>query len=182
MNSEFRRYINILEAHDKAFRVDLPYNRGDLAPVMSKATLDLHYGKLHKNYVDKALDGLDYEWNIAGAELHNLLFAQFRAPHTSNKPTGASLLLLEEKWETYEDFQQAFEDAALGIQGSGWCYLSTNGEIKTIPNHKSTKGIVLIADMWEHAYILDYGSDKKKYIENFWKIVDWNIVNARMDI
>ena len=84
--SDFRRYIHILEAHDKAYRIDLPYGRDDLDPAMSKETLDLHYGTLHKNYVDKALDGIDYEWNIAGAELHNKFFEQLRAPNTPNKP------------------------------------------------------------------------------------------------
>ena len=179
--SDFRKYIQILEAHDKAYRIDLPYGRGDLAPAMSKNTLDLHYGILHKNYVDKALDGIDYEWNIAGADLHNKFFEQFRAPSTPSKLTGASQNLIEEKWGDKNDFQRAFEEQALNVKGSGWCYLSTKGEIKTIQNHKSTKGIALIIDMWEHAYVLDYGSKKKDYLKNFWKIVNWEVVNTRIE-
>lgn len=179
--SDFRKYIHILEAHDKAYRIDLPYGREDLAPSMSKETLDLHYGTLHKNYVEKALDGIDYEWNIAGAELHNKFFEQLRAPSTPNKPTGASLALIEENWGDQNDFRRAFTESASSIKGAGWCYLSTKGEIKTIQNHKSTKGIALILDMWEHAFVLDYGSDKQKYINNFWRIVDWNVVNTRIE-
>ena len=179
--NQFRKYIHIVEARDKAYRIDLPYGKDELDPVMSKDTLDLHYGKLHKNYVDKALDGIDYEWNIAGVELHNLFFAQFRAPNTPNKPTDASQLLIKEKWNDYNDFQEIFTEQALNIKGSGWCYLSTKGDIKIIQNHKSTKGVALILDMWEHAWALDYGADKEKYVKKFWKIVDWNVINTRIE-
>lgn len=178
--SDFRRYIHILEAHDKAYRVDLPYNKEDLSPVISKDALDLHYNKLHKGYVDRALDGIDFEWNIAGAELHNLLFSQFKAPQAGNKPTGSSLLLIEKHWKDFDNFKERFTDEALSIKGSGWCYLSKSGEIKTIKNHKSTAGVALIVDMWEHAYVLDYGSDKQKYIDSTWRIIDWTIINARI--
>src|SRR5690606_20504725 len=96
------------------------------------------------------------------------------------KPNGASLLLIEDKWNDFDAFKKEFSEVALGIKGSGWCYLSKNGSIKVIPNHKSTKGIALLLDMWEHAYILDYGSDKQKYINSFWKIIDWNKINERI--
>lgn len=179
--TDFRRYIHILEAHDRAYRIDLPYDKTELSPSMSKETIDLHYGTLHKNYVDKALDGIDYEWNIAGAQLHNKFFEQFRTYYTPNKPSGASRILIEENWSDYDDFRAAFTESALGIKGSGWCYLSTNGEIKIIPNHKATKNIALIVDMWEHAYVLDYGSQKEKYLNNFWRIINWDVVSTRIE-
>ena len=178
---DFRRYIHILEAHDKAYRIDLAYKRNDLEPVMSKETLDLHYGILHKNYVDKALDGINYDFNLAGVELHNLYFAQFRIPVFNNKPHGASLNIIEGEYNNYDNFRKTFTEQALNITGSGWAYLTTKGEIKTIQNHKRTKKVGLIIDIWEHAYILDYGSDKEKYIKNFWRIIDWNIINARIE-
>ena len=180
-STEFRQYIQILEAHDKAYRIDLPYKRNELEPVLSAATIDLHYGTLHKNYVDKALDGINYEFSLAGAELHNLYFAQFRAPSTSNRPHDASLNLIEREYGNYDNFRRTFKEQAITIAGSGWACLTTKGEIKTIQNHKSTKGIALIIDMWEHAYILDYDANKEKYVDNFWKIVDWSIVNARIE-
>lgn len=178
---DFRKYIHILEAHEKAFRIDLPYNMDELEPVISKETLELHYGTLHKNYVDKALDGINYEFSLAGAELHNLYFAQFRAPISSNKAHGASLHLIEKEYGSEDDFRSTFEEQARNIKGSGWAYITTKGEIKTIQNHKRTKKVGLIIDMWEHAYILDYGSDKDKYIKNFWRIINWSIINARME-
>lgn len=182
MNTQdFRQYIHILEAHDEAYRIDLPYAMHELEPVMSEATLKLHYGTLHKNYVDKALRGENYEFNLAGLELHNLFFAQLRAPTSNNKPHGASLNLIEQEYKNEDDFRRTFTEHALSITGSGWIYLTTKGEIKTIQNHKRTKKVGLIIDMWEHAYLLDYGSDKEKYIKNFWRIIDWNIINARIE-
>jgi len=179
--TDFRQYIHIIEAHDNAYRIDLPYGRDELAPVLSKDTIDLHYGTLHKNYVDKALAGINYDFSLAGTELHNLYFAQFRAPTSNNRPHGVSLNLIEGEYDDYANFRTTFAEQALAIKGSGWAYLTTKGEIKTIQNHKRTKKVGLIIDMWEHAYILDYGSDKEKYIKNFWRIIDWNIINARIE-
>ena len=68
----------------------------------------------------------------------------------------------------------------MGIQGSGWVYLAKNGTIKTIPNHATRGDIVLLVDWWEHAWALDYKSDKAKYLDNIWKILDWDKVNIRI--
>ena len=65
------------------------------------------------------------------------------------------------------------------IQGSGWVYLSQVGTIKTIPNHEVRNDILLLIDWWEHAFILDYGSDKKKYLKETWKIINWNVISTR---
>ena len=70
----------------------------------------------------------------------------------------------------------------MGIQGSGWVYLSKSGKIKTIVNHEVKKDIVLLIDWWEHAWALDYQSDKKKYLENQWKIINWNHINEQTTI
>ena len=179
--TDFRQYIHILEAHEEAYRIDLPYNMDELDPVISENTLQLHYGTLHKNYVEKALAGINYEFNLAGLELHNLFFSQLRAPSANNKPHGASLNLIQGEYNDYANFCATFTEQALAITGSGWAYLTTKGEIKTIQNHKRTKKVGLIIDMWEHAYILDYGSEKDKYVKNFWRIIDWNIINARIE-
>ena len=65
----------------------------------------------------------------------------------------------------------------MGIQGSGWAYMDTKGSIKTITNHKVVNNIALLVDWWEHAWALDYQADKNKYLNNIWKIIDWNVVN-----
>ena len=69
----------------------------------------------------------------------------------------------------------------MGIQGSGWIYLDTNGNIKTIQNHKVVDNVAMIVDWWEHAWALDYQHDKTKYLKNIWKIINWDIVNERIN-
>ena len=66
------------------------------------------------------------------------------------------------------------------IQGSGWLYLAKNGQLKSIKNHQKRTDIVLIIDMWEHSYQQDYGSDKSRYLDNIWRIIDWDAVNRRL--
>jgi Fe-Mn family superoxide dismutase len=72
------------------------------------------------------------------------------------------------------------KEEALKIQGSGWIYLNRSGQIKTIKNHAERKDIALLIDMWEHSWTLGYGSDKKKYLDNIWKIINWERVNRRI--
>ena len=84
----------IEEAKAHYTQAKLPYNKQDLVPVMSKDTLDYHYGKLYKGYVDKANKGEGGDFQIAGAFLHSLYFPQFKKPGGSNKPTGASAELI----------------------------------------------------------------------------------------
>jgi Fe-Mn family superoxide dismutase len=70
----------------------------------------------------------------------------------------------------------------MGIQGSGWVYLADNGKIKTIVNHEIRQDIILLIDWWEHAWALDYQSDKKKYLQNQWKIINWNLISSRIGL
>ena len=83
-------------------------------------------------------------------------------------------------YASYDDFKEKFEKVAMGIQGSGWVYLARNGDIKTIKNHQIKSDIVLLIDWWEHAWALDYQHDKKRYLTNQWKIINWDIINARL--
>jgi superoxide dismutase len=68
----------------------------------------------------------------------------------------------------------------MGIQGSGWVYLAKDGKIKTIVNHEIKDDIVILVDWWEHAWALDYQVDKKGYLNNQWKIMDWSTINTRI--
>jgi Fe-Mn family superoxide dismutase len=161
-------------------RVKLSYELKDLEPSVSEDTMNYHYGKLYKAYCDRYNAGEgDADFNEAGAYLHSIYFSQFQAPSTS-KPTGAILELIETHFKSWDKFQQEFEKAAMAIQGSGWVYLARDGEIKTIKNHQIKKDIVILIDWWEHAFALDYQADKKGYLKNQWKIIDWPIINARL--
>ena len=171
----------LTESKEKLELVKLPYAKTALSPVMSKSTIDYHYGKLAKGYVDRFNKGEgDNSFNIAGAYLHNLFFPQLRAPRTTNKPTGNIKSLIERKFKTFENFKEEFAEKAMKLQGSNWIYLSKNGAIKTIPNHQKRTDIALLIDWWEHAWAIDYGADKAKYLKNIWKIINWDVVNQRL--
>jgi Fe-Mn family superoxide dismutase len=164
---------------DKLVQLSLPYSRTDLESVMSKETIDYHFASLYKAYVDRYNKGEgDRDFNEAGAFLHNIYFNQFQSPSSSNNPNGAILELIEDKFKSFEAFKEEFAKVAMAIQGSGWVYLAKNGTIKTIVNHQIKEDIVLLVDWWEHAWALDYQADKKKYLENQWKIINWEVING----
>lgn len=179
---DLRQIIDIVESKSskKLELKDLKYSKSALAPVISSKNLDNHYEKLAQGYVDRYNDGEgDPVFNEAGAFLHNIYFEQFRGPKTNNKPTGAVSDLINRKYSNFSRFKDEVKKAAMGIQGSGWVYLSKSGEIKTIKNHAKRSDIKLLIDWWEHAWYMDYGTDKRKYLDNIWRIIDWNVINSR---
>ena len=91
------------------------------------------------------------------------------------------LELFESKYDSFNNFKSRFTGEAMGIQGSGWIYIDTKGDIKTIQNHKMVDNVAMIIDWWEHAWALDYQHDKAKYLKNIWKIINWDIVNERIN-
>jgi Fe-Mn family superoxide dismutase len=101
-------------------------------------------------------------------------------PKSGNKPNGISLSVINKKYGSFDKFKDELKQTAMKIQGSGWVYMAKNGEIKTITNHQIKTDIALLIDWWEHAWAKDYGANKSKYLENIWKIINWDKVNARM--
>jgi len=178
-----RDIITILEGKDKPQDIEiinLNFTDKDVSPVLSAATIDLHYGKLAHGYADRYNKGEgDKDFNYAGVFLHNLLFTQFREVRNNNQPTGPIKTFIDKKFSDWDNFKDQFAEEAMKIQGSGWVYLSHSGAIKTIKNHEVRSDILLIVDWWEHAFLLDYGSDKKKYLQEQWKIINWNVISTR---
>ena len=159
----------------------LPYPRDGLEPSISKDTINYHYGHLYKAYVDRYNKGEgDPKFNRAGAFLHNILFTQYKEPTRNNLPFGAIEDFIIDHFKSFDKFTKAFEEVAMKIQGSGWVYLARDGKIKTIVNHEIKQDIVLLVDWWEHAWALDYKADKKAYLHNQWRIINWNVVNNRL--
>ena len=184
MQQEIRQNLDLLEASTRPAKLEttpLPYGERDLEPVMSKDTINYHYEHLAKGYAKRYNAGEgNANFNRAGSFLHNKFFPQLRAPKGANRPRGAVLELIESNFKTYEDFREEFKKVAMGIQGSGWVYLSTGGTIKTIANHAVRTDICVLVDWWEHAWALDYQSDKERYLDNIWKIIDWEVCNQRL--
>lgn len=162
-------------------RIKLSYAMDDLSPSMSESTMEYHFGKLYKAYCDRYNSGEgDADFNEAGAYLHSIYFAQFKPADGVNKPSGDILSFIEQHHKSWDRFKTEFEKEAMKIQGSGWIYLAKDGEIKTIKNHQIKKDIVILVDWWEHAWALDYQANKKSYLSNQWKIIDWSIITARL--
>lgn len=178
-----RDIIDLLEDKSKPKDIEiipLNFTDSEVSPVLSKETIDLHYGKLAHGYADRYNNNEgDKDFNYAGVFLHNLLFTQFREVRNNNKPNGPMMGFINKHFTSYENMKDKFEEEAMKIQGSGWIYLADNGSIKTIKIHEVRSDILLLIDWWEHAWLLDYGSDKKKYLKEQWKIINWNVINTR---
>ena len=184
MQPDLRKLTDLVEASTRPAKLEttpLPYGPKDLMPVMSADTINYHFEHLAKGYAKRYNAGEgNADFNRAGSFLHNKFFPQLRPPKGANRPRGAVLALIEEHFKTYEDFKEQFKEAAMKIQGSGWVYLSTGGNIKTIANHAVRTDICVLVDWWEHAWALDYQSDKEAYLNNIWKIIDWDVCNDRL--
>jgi superoxide dismutase, Fe-Mn family len=182
--SDLKQFISEVESKkDKLFLTPLPYGRDELSPVMSKETIDYHYGTLAKAYVDRYNKGEgDPKFNEAGAFLHNIFFPQLKQPSGSNRPFGASAEFIDKHFGSFDKLKESFESVSMGIQGSGWVYLARNGQIKTITNHAIRQDIILLVDWWEHAWALDYQADKQKYLKNLWRTINWSVINDRLNL
>ena len=181
----FIRYVSLNEGKSPKTLVQtkLPYAKDDLEPSMSEDSINYHYGKLYKAYVTRFNDGEgDPDFNEAGAFLHDLYFTQFQAPTSSNTPDGSAGEFITKHYKTFDNFKDKFQKEAMAVQGSGWVYLARDGKIKTIKNHEIKMDIVLLIDWWEHSFQFDYGSDKKRYLMNQWKIINWNVISSRVGL
>tara|TARA_B100000902_G_scaffold398633_1_gene466141 strand:+ start:310 stop:858 length:549 start_codon:yes stop_codon:yes gene_type:complete len=176
--------MEVTEKEQELSLEKLPYNTGDLSPVLSKDNVDYHYNVLSKGYVDRYNAGEgDPDFNYGGAKLHNLWWTQLKKPAGSNTPSGSILELIKDKYSDYKKFQEELVKTAMGIQGSGWVYLSKKGELKTTPNQSFKKDILMPIDMWEHSFS-DYTTEgkecKKKYLTSVMKIINWEVINNRL--
>lgn len=178
MDSNFSKIFEQTSAQKEIKQIALPVPRSDLSPVLSKENIDIHYGVLYRKYVDKSHEGAGAFFK-AGAQLHTLFFEQLQSPVTGNQPTGEIKDLIEKRFDSYAQFRTEIIEKSLELQGSGWSYLSTSGTIKLIHNHEYKPDILLLIDLWEHSYFTDYGADREKYLKNFFRIIDWSVINSR---
>ena len=183
----------------------LPYSVDALAPVISPLTIDYHYGKHEKAYIDtlnKLIESTDYEnmelediikksegklFNQASqAWNHILYFFQF-SPTGKREPSGKLLEKIEEQFGSFEEFKKKFEDAGATLFGSGWAWLSKDGEGTLFITQGSnavnplTDGLtpIMTFDVWEHAYYLDYQNRRPEYLSRLWDIIDWDVIEQR---
>lgn len=185
----------------------LPYAIDALQPVISATTIDYHYGKHEKAYIDtlnSLIEGTEYEDmplediivknegklfnNAAQAWNHIFYFFQFN-PDGMKEPTGALREKIESTFGSLEEFKKRFVEAGTTLFGSGWVWLSAdaNGDLRITQGQNAanpmTEGLrpLLTFDVWEHAYYLDYQNRRAAYLDSLWDIVDWDIIMTRYE-
>ncbi len=184
----------------------LPYAKNALEPFISEKTIEFHYGKHHQTYVDKVnnlIAGTEFE-NASlediirkaaggifnnGAQVwnHTFYFSQFN-PDGCKEPKDELKAAIETKFGSFDAFKEEFTQAAVTLFGSGWAWLVKNekGELEIVQTSnagnplRDGKTPLLTCDVWEHAYYLDKQNARPKYVEDFWKIVDWKIIAERL--
>ncbi|MCS7108120.1 MAG: superoxide dismutase [Sulfolobales archaeon] len=189
----------------------LPYSYESLEPYISREQLRIHYEIHHKAYVDganKILQMMDearrenrsfdvkaalkvLSFNIGGHVLHSIYWNSM-APKSrgGDRPGGRLEDKIVEDFGSLDRFKQEFTEAALTVEGSGWAaltYCRQTGRliIMQIEKHNTNVypmfQILLVVDAFEHAYYIDYRNDRKKYLENWWNIVNWGFTAERYE-
>ena len=182
----------------------LPYAKDALEPQMSRETLDYHYGKHHKAYVDKvnsliggtefgdaSLEELVAEsageiFNNAAQVWNHTFFWNCLSPRRQSPGREISRAL--EALGGFESFQTQFDQAASGLFGSGWTWLvkDARNTLKIMTTSNANTPLrdghvpLLTCDMWEHAYYIDHRNDRAAYLKNFWPLVNWEFVAANL--
>lgn len=183
----------------------LPYSPDALAPVISEETVNFHWGKHEQNYIDTTnalIEGTEYQDmsleeiieksdgklfnNASQAWNHIFYFLQFM-PGGQKEPSGALLQQIENQFGSFESFKEKFVEAGATLFGSGWVWLSADDKGSLIitaaknADNPLTQGLrpLLVFDVWEHAYYLDYQNLRKDYLNKLWDIVDWSIIEIR---
>ncbi len=183
----------------------LPYEHDALEPAISKETVDYHYGKHEKAYIDnlnRLIKGTEYEdeelediithssgalFNNASQAWNHIFYFFTFSPDGRREPTGELRKAIDRDFGSFEKFKEAFVEAGVGLFGSGWVWLSRDEKGKLLitqgPNagNPLTDGLtpLLTFDVWEHAYYLDYKNRRADALARLWDIIDWEIVEGR---
>ena len=183
MTLHFIKSLSESKDSREIYQDKLKFGKDEFAPVMSEATIKYHFDGLAAKYSERYNAGEgDPDFNYGGAMLHNIFFANLIPPQAANKPTGISKSIIDDVYGDFDKFKAAVEKEFMAAQGSNWIYMDTAGKLHTIHNHEYRKGmkIALLIDAWEHAWALDYHQDKAKYLTNIWRIINWDVVDIRL--
>ena len=183
----------------------LPYEMNALEPNISAKTLEFHYGKHHQAYITKLnnlIPGTKFENasletmimeaegpifnNAAQVWNHTFYFSALKLDKSS-EPQKQVATAIKSSFGSIAEFKDAFTKAAATLFGSGWVWLvkSAEGKLEIIQESNAgnplRKGLkpILTCDVWEHAYYLDYQNKRPDYINAFWNLIDWDVVEKR---
>ncbi|MEM0909630.1 MAG: Fe-Mn family superoxide dismutase [Pseudomonadota bacterium] len=183
----------------------LPYEKNALEPHISAETLDFHYGKHHATYVTKLnglIDGTDFAdksleeivkssdggiFNNAAQIWNHTFYWNSLSPTGGGEPTGALADAISAKWGSFDEFKAAFNDKAVNNFGSSWTWLikTADGSLDIINTTNAGTPItqdgispLVVVDLWEHAYYIDYRNVRPDYLSGFWSLVNWEFASA----
>jgi len=188
---------------------ELRYGYDALEPHYSAELLELHHSKHHAAYVkgiNATINDLreartrgDYSainmlqknmaFHLSGHVLHSIFWRNL-SPDGGGDPTGRFADALNSAFDGPDRFREHMSKAALSIQGSGWAALSWEPVgstliVEQVFDHQGNSGSgtipLLVLDMWEHAFYLQYRTDKQKWVDSYWELVDWQNVTDRFD-
>jgi len=186
---------------------ELAYDYSALAPSISGTIMELHHSKHHQAYVTGANTAIaqlaeardsgslvyvnklekDLAFNLGGHVNHSIFWTNM-SPNGGDKPVGELASAIDDFFGSFDKFQAHFAATAMGVQGSGWSVLAWDsiGQRLIIQqffdqqaNFAAGTVPILMLDVWEHAYYLDYQNVRADYVKAFWNIVDWANVQAR---
>ncbi len=182
----------------------LPYAKDALAPHISEETLEYHYGKHHKTYVDKlnaAVEGSEYEgkslediiktsngglFNNSAQVWNHTFYWNCLSPNGGGEPSGKIADAIKESFGSFDKFKEEFTNSAIGNFASGWTCLvkKSDGSVAIVNTDDAETTLtdesvttLLTVDVWEHAYYIDYRNARPKYLEAFWALVNWEFAN-----
>jgi len=186
----------------------LPFDRSALEPTISAETIDFHYGKHHRAYVDN-LNRLtaDTEWasrpledlvrgteggifNNAAQVWNHTFYWNGLSPSGGGEPAGLLADRINAAFGGFSAFRDSFSSAAIGRFGSGWAWLvlTPDGELAVTSTANADCPLrdgsrpLLTCDVWEHAYYIDYRNARPGYVEKFWNLVNWGFVAANLEV
>ena len=184
----------------------LPYERNALEPHISAETLEYHYGKHHKTYVDnlnKMIEGTEFAdmpleeivrksqggmFNNAAQVWNHTFYWNCLSPNGGGEPTGKVAEAINKAFGDFASFKDEFTKLSIGTFGSGWGWLvqRPDGALALVSTSNANTPLtgedtaLLTCDVWEHAYYIDYRNARPKYVEAFWNLVNWDFVASNM--
>jgi Fe-Mn family superoxide dismutase len=187
---------------------DLPYGYDALEPHIDQRIMELHHDKHHQGYVDGANSALEQlqsmregqsgnvravkrslAFNLSGHVNHSV-FWQNMSPDGGGEPGGELADAIERDFGGFDGFRQDFSQAAGSVEGSGWGMLVydhlgdqllVTGTENHQDQHVQAATPLLVLDVWEHAYYLQYENNRGDYVDAFWNVVNWDDVAQRYD-
>lgn len=184
----------------------LPFERNALEPHISAETIDYHYGKHHKAYVDKLNEltpGTEFAdmsleeiikksdgtiFNNAAQVWNHTFYWYCLQPGGGKEPSGKLADAINAAFGDFTKFKEQFTDTAIKTFGSGWAWLvqRKDGSVALVSTSNAATPLtgedtpLMTCDVWEHAYYIDYRNARPKYLEHFWKLVNWEFVAGNM--